>query len=46
MIAFANCNGGKLSIGIRNDGTDSTLVNPDVLYYSLVICSEMRLNWM
>lgn len=29
IIAFANCNGGKLYIGVRNDGTVSGLANPD-----------------
>lgn len=29
IIAFANCNGGKLYIGVRNDGTVSGLDNPD-----------------
>lgn len=29
IIAFANCNGGKLYIGVRDDGTVSGLDNPD-----------------
>lgn len=29
IIAFANCNGGKLYIGVRNDGTVSGLADPD-----------------
>lgn len=29
IIAFANCNGGKLYIGVRDDGTVAGLDNPD-----------------
>ncbi|MDE5718987.1 MAG: ATP-binding protein [Lachnospiraceae bacterium] len=29
MSAFVNCNGGKLYIGIRDDGTAVELDNPD-----------------
>lgn len=29
IIAFANCNGGKLYIGVRDDGTVSGLTDPD-----------------
>lgn len=29
IIAFANCNGGRLYIGVRDDGTVSGLTNPD-----------------
>ena len=29
IIAFANCNGGKLYIGVQDDGTVSGLDNPD-----------------
>ena len=29
IIAFANCNGGKLYIGVQDDGTVVGLDNPD-----------------
>lgn len=29
IIAFANCEGGKLYIGVQDDGTVSGLDNPD-----------------
>ena len=29
VIAFANCEGGKLYIGVQDDGTVSGLDNPD-----------------
>ena len=29
IIAFANCNGGKLYIGVQDDGTVSGLDDPD-----------------
>lgn len=29
IIAFANCEGGKLYFGVQNDGTVSGLDNPD-----------------
>lgn len=35
IIAFANCNGGKLYIGVRDDGTVSGLDNPDSIALQL-----------
>ena len=29
IIAFANCNGGKLYVGVRDDGTVAGLEDPD-----------------
>lgn len=40
IIAFANCDGGKLYIGIRDDGTVAGLDNPDSV--SLQISNMVR----
>ena len=40
IIAFANCDGGKLYIGIRDDGTVAGLDNPDGI--SLQISNMVR----
>ncbi len=40
IIAFANCDGGKLYIGVRNDGTVVGLKNPDEV--SLKISNMVR----
>lgn len=40
IIAFANCNGGKLYIGVRDDGTVVGVDNPDSV--SLQISNMIR----
>ena len=40
IIAFANCKGGKLYIGVQDDGTVSGLDNPDEV--SLQISNMVR----
>ena len=42
VIAFANCEGGKLYIGVQDDGTVSGLDNPDET--SLQISNGSRCN--
>ena len=44
IIAFANCNGGKLYIGVQDDGTVVGLDNQMALHCRSVIWSEMRSN--
>ena len=44
IIAFANCNGGKLYVGVRDDGTVAGLEDPDnaALQISNMVCDTIK----
>lgn len=44
IIAFANCDGGKLYIGIQDDGQIIGVEDAVLSHYKSVIWSEMLLN--
>lgn len=46
IIAFANCEGGKLYIGVQDDGTVVGLDDPDGVHCRSAIWFEMRLSLM
>ena len=46
IIAFANCEGGKLYIGVQDDGTVEGLMIQMALHCRSAIWFEMRLSLM
>ena len=42
IIAFANCGGGKLYIGIQDDGNVIGIDQPDEAYLQISICYVMQ----
>lgn len=44
IIAFANCEGGKLYIGVQDDGTVVGLDDPDPLYFDCSCIGMDRSN--